>query len=76
MTNSWVKDNQSFLSFVPYLGYNITKNFSVLAAPSLTWVHDNDVDEFGKPFFKIVNYEINDNDSLVVGARASVRICF
>jgi hypothetical protein len=76
LTNSLVKDNRSLLSFVPYLGYNITKNFSVLAAPSLTWVHNNDVDELEKPFFKIVNYEINENDSLVVGARASVRVRF
>jgi hypothetical protein len=66
----------SILSFVPYFGYNITKNISVLIAPSITWVHNFGEDDLIKPFFKIVSNDINERNSIAVGVRASLRVRF
>jgi len=69
-------DDRQLVSCIPYLGYNITKNIDVLVAPSITWAHNNGDDEFEKPLFEILSHEFNKKNSIVVGARANLRIRF
>jgi hypothetical protein len=65
----------TLLTFVPYFGYNITRNFSVAAGPSVTWVHA-DNRRFPEPLFSILTREINERNNITLGARASVRYRF
>jgi hypothetical protein len=71
----WDKNNGHLLSFTPYVGFNITKNFSITAGPSVTWarVEDGNLQD---PLFAIYEHKINDNNEIVIGARASVRVQF
>ena len=68
-------DNQ-LTSFIPFFGYNFNKHFSITAGPSVTWNHNYDNDDLLKPVFKIVNFEINDKNDIVVGARVGIRYRF
>ena len=70
-----MKEEAQFNTFVPYLGFNITRHFSVCAGPSVTWVHCKDGDET-EPLFSIKSFEINDRHTIVLGARAALRFRF
>jgi len=68
---------QQLLSFVPLAGFNINRHFSVIAGPSVTWGWARGTtDASREPFFSIVNHDINDRHSIVVGARAGLRFRF
>jgi hypothetical protein len=68
-------DSQHILSFTPNIGYNINKNFSITAGPSVSWVYGEDGD-LENPMFAMYEYEINDEHNIVVGARISARFRF
>jgi len=68
---------QQLLSFVPLVGFNINRHFSITAGPSVTWGWARGAaDASREPFFSIVNHDINDRHSIVVGARAGLRFRF
>jgi len=69
-------DNRHFLSFVPFFGYNINRNFSAVIGPSVTWMSASDNGYLQEPFFNIAYNSIDDNNSIVVGFRAAVRFRF
>ena len=70
------KNDTQLTSFTPLFGYNFSKHFSITAGLSLTWSHSGGDGELQKPFFKIHNFEIDNNNSIVVGARVGVRYRF
>ena len=75
--NSLGKNNSvQSTSFVSFFGYDFDKRFSITAGPSVTWSRNYGDGDLSKPLFKIVNYEINDNHNIVVGARFAVRYRF
>ena len=62
---------QQYLNFVPYIGYNITSNLSIVAGPSIAWHYaDKDLIPI---FYNIGQYSINDDNKLYFGAKAAVR---
>jgi len=68
---------QQLMSFVPLVGFNINRHFSVTAGPSVTWSWaEGDTGVPREPFFSIVSHDINDRHSIVVGARAGLRFRF
>jgi len=68
---------QQLMSFVPLVGFNINRHFSVTAGPSVTWSWaEGDAGVPREPFFSIVSHDINDRHSIVVGARAGLRFRF
>jgi len=67
--------NRQFLSFVPYIGFNISQRLSIAVAPSVTWTRTED-DYLPSPSFSMMEHTINDNNSIVAGARAAVRFRF
>ena len=69
-------NNKQTLSFVPNFGYNINQNISLTMGPSITWAYDFSDDEPLKPFFSISRHNINENNDIVIGARASIRFRF
>jgi len=68
-------NTQNFISFIPYFGYKINKNFCITLGPSLTWIN-GDNGSLKKPLFKISHHKINENNSLITGVRASFRLAF
>jgi hypothetical protein len=68
------RNNRQLTSFVPYFGYKFSDCFSITVAPSLTWSqnHNGNVDLL-EPMFHLANFEINDKNALVIGARLSAR---
>jgi hypothetical protein len=69
-------EDTGLITFVPYFGYNINRNFSVVAGPSVTWAYDPDGEDMVKPFFSLLNHDINEKHSIIIGARAAVRFRF
>ncbi|MDR2068535.1 MAG: hypothetical protein LBP71_01530, partial [Spirochaetaceae bacterium] len=70
--HNWInEDFQQYVSFIPYFGYNIIPNLSVVIGPSVVWTY-NDPDA-GSPFFKIAEYSINEENKLYFGARIALR---
>jgi len=68
---------QQLRSLVPLVGFNINRHFSVTAGPSITWSWARGTANASRePFFSIVNHDINDRHSIVVGARAGLRFRF
>jgi hypothetical protein len=65
------EDFQNYVSFIPYLGYNIIPNLSITAGPSLVWAYNNKGLE--NHFYKIAAYSINDKNKLYAGARMALR---
>ena len=65
------------VSFTPLAGFNINRHFSITAGPSVTWSRvSGNVDTPMEHLFSIMTHEINDRHSIVVGARASLRLRF
>jgi hypothetical protein len=75
MNTTWTEENNQSVSFIPFIGFNITKNFSITAGPSFTWVRNEDCDD-QDPLFALYEYEYNDENDIVIGARASLRFRF
>ena len=73
--NMW-EENTNILTFAPYFGFNIFKNFSIFAGPSVSWAYNYGGKNKAEPFFAIYNHEINDKHSIVVGARVGLRVKF
>jgi hypothetical protein len=75
----------NYQSFIPYFGINIGK-FSIAAGPVVTWVQINnfytanqkprDRAALPKPNHSLRYYEINNNNSIVIGFRAAARLRF
>jgi hypothetical protein len=61
----------NYVSLIPYFGYNLISNLSIVAGPSLVWAYNNK--SVIPPFFSIIEYPINDNNKLYLGARIGVR---
>jgi len=70
------RGNRQYLSFVPFFGFDINRFFSVTLGPSVTWTRANSDAELRSPNFYITEHRINDNNSIVVGARAALRLRF
>jgi len=68
--------NTQLNTFVPYFGYNINRNFSVVAGPSVIWTYDHDGEDILRPFFSLLNRDINERHSIILGARAALRYRF
>jgi hypothetical protein len=62
---------QNYVSFIPYFGYNLFSNLSIVAGPSLVWAYNNK--SIIPPFYSIIEYPINDNNKLYLEARIGVR---
>jgi len=71
-----IKNNRQLTSFVPYFGYNFNYHFSITAGPSVVWSASFDKGVLLKPVFNIANFEIDDKNSIFVGARVNVRCRF
>ena len=76
LSSSFSKENNLLLSYTPFFGFNINKYFSITVGPSVTWVHAFNNAELQKPVFKIMEKNIDENDSIVIGARAGARFRF
>jgi hypothetical protein len=69
--NTITEASQHYTSFVPYIGYNIMSNLSIVAGPSIVWAYgDKEMERF---FYNISQYSINDENKLYFGGRAGVR---
>jgi hypothetical protein len=67
------RNNRNSTSFVPYFGYNFSDRFSITVAPSVTWSNSPRNTDLLEPIFSIANFEIDDRNEIVIGARISVR---
>jgi hypothetical protein len=61
----------NYVSIIPYFGYNIISNISIVVGPSLVWAYNNKSIE--NPFYRIIEYSINDKNKLYLGARMGIR---
>jgi len=66
------KDSDKLLSVTPFLCFSLNKNFSITAGPSITWLEAGNA-ELQKPIFRIAQNFIDENNSIVIAARAGVR---
>jgi len=75
MSNMSIGDtNLYYCSFAPNLGFRIAYGFSVLVAPTITWVHSRNNDgEISKTFLSLYNHEINSKSNLLIGGRLALR---
>jgi hypothetical protein len=71
--NTFTDNRQLYTSLLPFFGCRIGRHLSFTLGPSVTWAHDND-GALQKPFFKIYEYTINANNSIVIGARAGIQL--
>jgi hypothetical protein len=69
--NSINENFQNYISVIPYFGYNIISNLSIVVGPSLGWAYNDKSIE--KPFYKIMEYSINDENKLYLGVRMGIR---
>jgi hypothetical protein len=65
------EDFQQYVSVVPYFGYNIIPNLSVVIGPSVVWAYSTS--GAGSPLFRIAEYSINKENKLYLGARMALR---
>jgi hypothetical protein len=61
-----------YISFTSYLGYNLISNLSIVAGPSVSWTYSNKHMDMGSPFYHIIEYSVNDDNKLYLGARAAL----
>jgi len=73
--NKNMRNSRRLTSFVPYFGYDINPQFSIVAAPTLTWSQReaNGQLDFLEPLFSLAHFELNCRHELVIGARVSAR---
>ncbi|MDR2747917.1 MAG: hypothetical protein LBB77_10795 [Treponema sp.] len=62
---------QSYLSFIPFFGYNMTPSMGILLGPSLVWNHGQ---SDRTAFVNLMGYEFDDNNILFFGGRIALRI--
>jgi hypothetical protein len=74
LNTNWAKASQTFLSFIPHLGVNLGKGWSVTLGPSVTWVHNSGNEPMQEPIFSISSHDINSNNRIVIGVRIGVRV--
>jgi len=67
--------NRQFLSFVPYVAFNISQRLSIAIAPSVTWAR-TEGNYLPSPSFSMMEHTIDESNSIVVGARAALRFRF
>ncbi|MDR0796130.1 MAG: hypothetical protein LBE79_08800 [Tannerella sp.] len=70
------KNNRQLTSFVPLFGLYLNRHFSITAGPSVTWSASYEENVLLKPVFNIIDFEINDDNRIFVGARAGIRYRF
>jgi hypothetical protein len=68
-----INENFQHTSFVPYFGYNILPNLSVVAGPSVIWAYAKENKDMENPFYHIFEYTINDDNKLYLGTRIAIR---
>jgi hypothetical protein len=66
-------DAQMYLSLLPFFGYNITRHFSIVFGPSVTWAHKFGGGVLEKPVFSIYEYSIDSGNRITIGAKAGLR---
>ncbi|MDR3356614.1 MAG: hypothetical protein LBO04_05435 [Spirochaetaceae bacterium] len=66
--------SQFYTSFVPYFGFDLTPDTSVLAGPSLLWTHSLKNENSAAPFFKMLECKIGERNSLFLGGKIAVRL--
>ena len=71
-----IKNNRQLTSFVSNFVYNFNNQLSITAGPSVVWSTSFDDGVLLKPAFNIANFEIDDKNSIFVGARVNVRCRF
>ena len=80
---------RQYHSLVPFFGFNLGKHFSVTAGPSVVWVRSwgrradmpgvyvlDDQNTVSEPLFSLYSHKFSEWDSIIVGARAAVRVRF
>ena len=75
-STSWSRNTRNLTSFVPHFGYNLGNHFSVTLAPSVTWSRSPRNMDLLEPIFYVANFEIDDRNAIVVGARLNLRVRF
>lgn len=73
---SWGRDHKQLTSFVPYFGYNLNERFSITAAPSVTWSSSSRNGDLLEPMVSIANFDIDNRNEIVIGARVAIRYRF
>jgi hypothetical protein len=71
-----LKNNRQLTSLVPHFSCNITKHLSIMAGPSIVWSASFEDGVLLEPVFNIANFEIDDKNSIFVGARVNLRCRF
>ncbi|MDR2807609.1 MAG: hypothetical protein LBB43_01220 [Spirochaetaceae bacterium] len=66
---------QRYISVIPYFGYTIIPNLSIVIGPSALWTYVNKEREKDaeSPRYSILSYSINDENLLYLGARVALR---
>ena len=62
-------------SLVLNFGYNFNRYFSIAAGPSITWLNHSMYGPI-EPLFSLFQHNIRDKNSIVIGARANLRLRF
>jgi hypothetical protein len=71
---SGTADIQYYLGFIPHIGYNIIPHLSIVAGPSVVWAFWRDNGrEPHEPFYNMLHYWMDDENSLYLGARIAFR---
>jgi hypothetical protein len=71
--NTVADDAQMYLSLLPFFGYNITRHFSIVFGPSVTWAHKFGGGVLEEPVFSIYEYNIDSGNRITIGAKAGLR---
>jgi hypothetical protein len=66
----------NYESLVLAFGIKIGPHLSITAGPALTWIEKSSNTPLPKPVFALYSHEINERNSLSIGARAAVRFQF
>jgi hypothetical protein len=62
---------QQYVTVIPYFGYTIIPQLSVVIGPSVTWV--SAIKDIENPFYSMAHFTLNENNKLYLGARMALR---
>ncbi|MDR1232097.1 MAG: hypothetical protein LBK61_11960 [Spirochaetaceae bacterium] len=68
-----VADGHMFLSLLPLFGCTVTRHFSIMLGPSVTWTHRYGGAVLKEPVFSIYEYNIDSGNRITAGAKAGAR---
>jgi hypothetical protein len=68
--------NQQMLSLVGNFRYELFSAVQIAVGPSVVWMHSSKGEDLYKPVYSIVNQKIDNNNRLLIGARAALSVNF